>query len=442
MGSMFDLSRRGFLRGMAAIGTAISPLATIRAEAPEPAQKNATMRNVPFERKSRVRVGIIGTGGRGRSLLGDFMGVPEVDIVAICDINPAALAAARRQIAAAKRPAAAEYGKSERDFETLNRRTDVDLVIIATPWNWHVPMAVHAMKQGKHAGVEVPAAVTLKECWELVETSEATRRHCMILENCCYGYNEMLVLNMCKQGVFGTLTHGEAAYIHDLRGLLYANESEGLWRRDPHRERNGNLYPTHGLGPVAQYMGVHRGDRFESMVSMSSLESSLSSFGKKKLAADDPKRKEKYVCGDMNTSIIKTAKGRTIMLQHDVVTPRPYSRLNLIAGSEGTFADYPARIYLDSMGDDRWHDLSEFKERYEHPLWKKNGEYARKYSGHGGMDFLMCARIIECFREGSAPDMDVYDAAAWSAPTPLSQESVKRGGAPQKFPDFTRGHWS
>ncbi len=438
---MFELTRRGLLRGAAAVGAALSPLSLIKAEAVEPPQKHPTMRKVKFEGRSRIRIGIIGTGGRGRSLLGDFLAVPDVDVVAICDINPDALKGAVAQITKAGKPAPATYGATEREFEKLNRRDDIDLVVIATPWDWHVPMAVDAMKSGKHTAVEVPAAVTLKQCWELVDTSEATRKHCVILENCCYGYNEMMVLNMCQQGVFGELTHGEAAYIHDLRGLLFATYSEGLWRRKPHAMRNGNLYPTHGLGPVAQYMGVHSGDRFESIVSVSSVEKSLTAYGKKNLKAGDPRLSEKYVCGDMNTSIIKTVKGRTIMLQHDVVTPRPYSRHNMIAGTEGTFADYPARIYLDSMGNDEWQDLTTFKERYEHPLWKKNGDYARKYSGHGGMDFLMCARLIECMRDGLAPDMDVYDAAAWSAPTPLSEASVAKGGSAQKFPDFTRGNW-
>jgi hypothetical protein len=439
---MQEFSRRRFMEG--SFAALVARFGFVPAGSPgalEPPAKHPTMRNVPFERKDRVRVGIIGTGGRGRSLLGDFVGVPEVDVVALCDINPSALRAAQEQLKKAGRPVAAEYGKSDRDFENLNARGDVDLVIVATPWDWHVPMALHAMNSGKHVGVEVPAATTLADCWKLVDTSERTRRHCVILENCCYGANEMMVLNMCQQGVFGEITHGEAAYIHDLRGLLFADEGEGLWRRKPHQTRNANLYPTHGLGPVAQYMGVHRGDRFASIVSMSSAERSLTAFGKKHLKADDPKRNEKYVCGDMNTSIIRTEQGRTIMLQHDVVTPRPYSRHNLVAGTEGTFADYPARIYLDSMGDDRWHDVKEFRERYEHPLWKRNGDFARKYSGHGGMDFIMCFRLIECFRQGIAPDMDVYDAAAWSAPYPLSEASVRAGGAVQKFPDFTRGNW-
>jgi predicted dehydrogenase len=197
--------------------------------------------------------------------------------------------------------------KGDHDFKNLNQ-LDLDIVHIATPWDWHVPMAVDTMKNGKHAAVEVPAAKTLQECWDLVNTSEATRKHCVILENCCYGESEMMVLQMVRDGAFGEISHGEAAYLHDLRGIVTANEGEGLWRRVPHMQRNGNLYPTHGLGPVAHYMDIHRGDRFDYMVSVSSLEASLSADVKNRFPDGDPKRSEKYVCGDMNTSIIKTAK--------------------------------------------------------------------------------------------------------------------------------------
>jgi hypothetical protein len=303
------------------------------------------------------------------------------------------------------------------------------------------------MKNGKHAAVEVPACTTLKECWDIVETSEATRKHCMILENCCYGENEMMVLGMIREGLFGEITHGEAAYLHDLRGVLTANESEGLWRRLPHTKRNGNLYPTHGLGPVAHYFDIHRGDRFDYMVSVSSAEASLSAYVKANFPDGDPKRAEKYICGDMNTSIIKTLKGRCILLQHDVVNPRPYSRLNSISGTKGIFADYPARIFIDAPKQadgskkEDWDNIDAFREKYEHPLWKKTGDLARKMGGHGGMDYVLNYRLMDCMKRGLVPDITVYDAAAWSAPTPLSEASVAQNGAPQKFPDFTRGKW-
>jgi hypothetical protein len=264
----------------------------------------------------------------------------------------------------------------------------------------------------------------------------------MILENCCYGETEMMVLNMIRDGLFGTITHGEGAYLHDLRKILTSSEGEGLWRRVPHMKRNGNLYPTHGLGPVAHYMDIHRGDRFDYMVSVSSPEASLTEFVKANFPEGDPKRAEKYVCGDMNTSIIKTVKGRTILVQHDVVSPRPYSRVNTIIGTKGAFADYPARIFVDGQEKEEWQDLDAFREKYQHPLWKTTGEMARKMGGHGGMDYIMNYRLMDCLKRGLPPDIDVYDAAAWSAPTPLSEASVAQNGAPQKFPDFTRGKWN
>jgi hypothetical protein len=302
-------------------------------------------------------------------------------------------------------------------------------------------MAVDVMKNGKHAAVEVPNATTLQECWDLVNTSESTRKHCVILENCCYGASEMMVLQMVRDGFFGEITHGEAAYLHDLRGILTANEGEGLWRRFPHMKLNGNLYPTHGLGPIAHYMDIHRGDRFDYMVSVSSKEASLSAYVKEKFPEGDPKRAEKYICGDMNTTIIKTVKGRSILLQHDVVNPRPYSRLNMVQGPKGIFADYPPRVFVDGQKDEEWQKLDDFKDKYEHALWKNNGEMARKTGGHGGMDYIMNYRLMDCVKRGLVPDIDVYDAAAWSAPAALSEASVAANGAPQKFPDFTRGHW-
>jgi len=404
--------------------------------------KNAapTMMGVPFQARETVRLGIIGVGGRGTSLLHDLLAIDNVEIKAICDLVPEKVERAQKAVTDAGHPKPSGFNQGDWDFKNLNQ-LDLDIVYIATPWNWHVPMAVDAMKNGKHAAVEVPAATTLQECWNLVNTSETTRKHCVILENCCYGASEMMVLEMVRDGFFGEITYGEAAYIHDLRKILTSSEGEGLWRRFPHLQRNGNLYPTHGLGPVAHYMNIHGGDRFDYMVSVSSAEASLSSFVKANFAEGDPKRAEKYICGDMNTSVIKTVQGRTILLQHDVVNPRPYSRLNLISGTKGAFADYPPRIFVDGQKDDEWQKIDAFRERYEHPLWKNNGEVARKTGGHGGMDYIMNFRLMECLKRGLPPDIDVYDAAAWSAPTPLSELSVQQDGAPQKFPDFTRGNW-
>ena len=228
-------------------------------------------------------------------------------------------------------------------------RDDLDLVIIATPWDWHVDMAVAAMKHGKHAAIEVPAATTIEDCWRLVDTSEETRRHCMMLENCCYGANETTVLRMAHAGLFGDLLYGEGAYLHDLRDELFSNKGEGLWRRDFHTRFNGNLYPTHGLGPVANYMGINRGDRFDYIVSMSTPQRGLDEYRKAHCADTDPRWAERYITGDLNTSLIKTAKGLNITLKHDTSNPHPYDRLNVIGGTKGVFADYPPRIYFDGQ---------------------------------------------------------------------------------------------
>ena len=438
-----NISRRNFMvrTAMGGAGLVIAnDILSDTLSAATPKSTNATMIGVPFEARERVKLGIIGVGGRGTSLLRDLLAVDGVDVKAICDVVPDKVEHAQKMVTDAGQARPASFTKGDWDFKNLNQ-LDLDIVYVATPWNWHVPMAVDVMKNGKHAAVEVPNATTLQECWDLVNTSESTRKHCVILENCCYGASEMMVLQMVRDGFFGEITHGEAAYLHDLRGILTANEGEGLWRRFPHMKLNGNLYPTHGLGPVAHYMDIHRGDRFDYMVSVSSKEASLSAYVKEKFPDGDPKRAEKYVCGDMNTSIIKTVKGRSILLQHDVVNPRPYSRLNMVQGPKGIFADYPARVFVDGQKDEEWQKLDDFKDKYEHALWKNNGEMARKTGGHGGMDYIMNYRLMDCVKRGLVPDIDVYDAAAWSAPAALSEASVAANGAPQKFPDFTRGHW-
>jgi hypothetical protein len=337
--------------------------------------------------------------------------------------------------------APAVYAGSETAFQKLLARDDFDFAYIATPWDWHVPQAIATMKSGKHAFVEVPAATTIEDCWKLVDTAEETRRHCLMLENCCYGETELMVINMIRDGLFGDLLYGECAYLHDLRRLLFEDRSEGLWRRAPHTAHNGNLYPTHGLGPVANYTGVNRGDRFDYLVSMSSPQRGLDAWRTAHVPPDSPKWKEKYICGDLNSSMIKTANGLMITLQHDVVNPHPYDRINLIAGSKGLFRDYPPRIYLDEQKPEEYAPIDAYKDKYQHSLWKGQGALARKVGGHGGMDFLMVYRLVQCMRTGIAPDFDVYDAAAWSAPGPLSEESVKRGSQPVAVPDFTRGRW-
>ncbi len=434
------VSRRSFLQaGMAsAIAIGLSPTQGI-AHLPEGHVHAKSVMNVPFEAKE-PRLGIVGVGGRGTSLLEDMLAA-NAKVRAICDVVPEKAKHAQQLIEKAGQHAPELYTEGDHAYERLVARDDLDLVIIATPWLWHVPMAVAGMQKGKHVAVEVPAATTIDDCWRLVNTSEATRRHCIMLENCCYGYNETLILRMVRAGRLGDLLYGEGAYLHDLREELFSNKGEGLWRRTVHTQRNGNLYPTHGLGPVANYLSINRGDRFDYLVSMSTRQRGLDLYRSAHLEKGDPRWGERYIAGDMNTSLIKTARGMTITLKHDVSNPRPYDRINTIAGTKGIFTDYPPRIYLDGQnGEETWGSLDAFKE-YEHPLWKQEGDVARKAGGHGGMDFIMLFRLLECMRKGLTPDMDVYDAASWSAPGPLSLTSLQSGSAPAKFPDFTRGHW-
>jgi hypothetical protein len=435
------VSRRDLLRGIAA-GTGASLIGSQGAAASPPLGAQRSVIGLPFEARDTVRLGLIGCGGRGSGMLAEFLGVENVRVTAVCDVVKESALKARAGVERVGQKSPAVYAGGDHDFENLLQRDDVDAAYIATPWDWHVPMALAAMETGKHAFVEVPAATTVEDCWKLVDTSEKTRRHCMMMENACYGETELLVLNLVRDGIFGDLLYGEGAYIHDLRRLLFEDAGEGLWRRVPHTRHNGNLYPTHGLGPVANYMGIQRGDRFDYLVSMSTRERGLDAWREAHVPKDSPKWKEKYVCGDMNTSLIRTAKGLVLTLRHDVVNANPYDRVNQIAGVKGIFRDYPPRIYFDNPGgQDSYTPIDKYKGQYEHSLWKRQGELARKLGGHGGMDFVMVYRLVECMRKGLAPDMDVYDAAAWSAPGPLSEVSVANGSAPVKFPDFTRGHW-
>ncbi|MBK8247656.1 MAG: Gfo/Idh/MocA family oxidoreductase [Gemmatimonadetes bacterium] len=439
-----SVDRRDFLKLGAVVGASLATghPTPVGFAAPATAPIADTMMGVPFERTATPRIAIVGTGLRGRSVLHELLGVGNVKIAALCDTVPAKVAMAMEQVRKAGHTyEVPTYSGSERAFEQLVARDDIDLVYTATPWEFHVPVCLAAMRAGKHAVTEVPAAYTMEELWQLVDTSEATRRHCIMIENCNYGYNELLVLNMVRAGVFGDLKHGGAAYNHDLRSILFENRDEGLWRRWHHTQRSGNLYTTHGLGPVAFYMDINRGDRFEYMVSMSTPEMGLSKWRADNPDRERPKDRERYLNGDLNVSLIKTANGRTIRLEHDVTSPRPYSRINSIQGSMGIFEDYPARIYVDGMKPSHaWATLDTFKAQHEHQLWRTLGEQARS-GGHGGMDFIMAWRLVHCMREGLPPDMDVYDAAAWCAPGPLSEASVRNGSAPQQFPDFTRGRW-
>jgi predicted dehydrogenase len=438
-----SLSRRKFFKMGAASAVTLSVMNMARANAqgasvPE-ATTHGTMIDVSFEKRN-PRIAMIGVGGRGTSLLNNLLAA-GAQVVALCDVDPEHADHAASLVVAAGQPKPPLFTNGPYAFETMLAKDDIDLVLVATPWSWHCEMGVAAMKHGKDVCLEVPGVVTLDECWKIVKTSEETRKHCMILENACYGYNETLILRMVNDGKFGELLYGEGAYLHDLRATLFSDKSEGLWRRAEHTMRDGNLYPTHGLGPVANYMGIQRGDRFGYMVSMSSRERGLDEYRQAHLKPGDPRFEERYICGDMNTSLIKTVKGLTITIKHTVTTPHPYDRINMIAGTKGIFEDYPPRIYFDEMNkDESWGSIDDFKQ-YAHPLWQKQGEQAAKVGSHGGIDYLMLIRLLQCVREGLPPDLDVYDAAAWAAVGALSVTSVSNGSAPVEIPDFTQGKW-
>ncbi|SEG17097.1 Predicted dehydrogenase [Saccharopolyspora kobensis] len=437
------LSRRSLLRTGAAAGAGLglaglAPGAAA-AQTAWPAAKGETMMGVPFEAHEAIRVGIIGVGNRGASMLPLFLELDGVAITAVCDTSAEAVERAARAVVEQGRPEPAEYSAGEHDFENLLARDDVDFVYIATPWEWHAPMAVAAMRNGKHVGVECPVGVTVDELWELVDVSEQTRRHCIQLENCCYGQNELRVLRMAHDGMFGDLLYGAGAYLHDLRELLFSKTYyAGQWRRAWHTELDGDLYPTHGLGPVAAYLDVNRGDRLLRITSMSTPALGLAAYRQEHLPPDDPAWREKYVKGDATMSLIQTEQGRVIHLVHDVSNGRPYSRLNQLQGTKGVFEDYPPRIYLEPTGaPHEWGNWADYAE-HDHWLWKEVGPGP---GGHGGMDYLMLYRLAQTMRLGLPPDIDVYDSATWSAPFALSAQSIKDGSAPVDFPDFTRGRW-
>ena len=388
-----------------------------------------------------VRIGFVGVGGQGGAHVRNMLRVPGARITAVCDIVPARVALMQKWVVEAGQKEPAGYSRGPRDFERLCETEDVDLVFCATPWEWHVPVCVSAMRNGKHAATEVPAAMTLEECWELVEQAEKSRRHCVMMENCNYGRAEMMVFNMVRQGVFGEILHGEGGYLHDLREIKFANQGEGLWRRAWAMKVNANLYPTHGLGPIANCMDINRGDRFEYLVSMSGPSRGLQNWAQEHFPGGSPQRAEKYVLGDVNVSLIRTARGRTIYVSHDTNLPRPYSRIHLVQGTKGLFQGYPDRVYVEGRSPEhRWEESKAYLEQYDHPLWTDLTRSAEG-AGHGGMDYLEDYRLIKCLREGLPTDMNVYDAAALSAVVHLSRQSNAKRSAAVDFPDFTRGRW-
>lgn len=391
-----------------------------------------------------VRIGIIGLGMRGSGAVERYIHIDNIKIVAICDIIPGNVEKCQKILTKNGFPEAITY-TGENDWKKVCERDDIDLIYVCTHWDLHTPIAVYAMEHDKHVAVEVPAALTIEQCWELVNTAERTRKHCMQLENCNYDFFEMATLNMAQKGLLGEIVHCEGAYIHDLRFLNFdENGYWDMWRLKHLEKEDGNTYPTHGLGPLCHIMNIHRGDKMNYLVSMSTDQFGMSLYAKNKFGDSSEYATREYKKGDMNTTLIKTENGKTILIQHDVTSPRPYSRLHAISGTKGFAQKYPQKGIALEPNAHRFLSESQLDSlliEYAHPIVKEIEEKAKEVGGHGGMDYIMDYRLIYCLRNGLPLDQDVYDAAEWSAIIELSRRSVENNSEPIKIPDFTRGAW-
>ena len=404
----------------------------------------------------RVKMGFMGTGMRGQWVLSLAAKYPEVDIPAICDIDDGMIESALKILKDAGKPEPHVYKNGDEDFLNMVQNETLDGMYIATPWEWHHPMAIAAMKNGMHVGTEVPAALTIDDCWDLVNVSERTGKLCMIMENVCYRRDVMAVLNMVQQGMFGELLHCQGGYQHDLRhvkfndginpyggGVEFGEKgfSEAKWRTQHSVDRNGDLYPTHGLGPVSTMLDINRGNRMMHLTSTATQSRGLHKYIVDQGGPDHPNADVDFKCGDIVTTVIKCANGQTIMLSHDTNNPRPYSLNFRVQGTQGIWQKDAQSIYIEGISPEshRWESEDQYLEKYDHPLWKKFENQASG-SGHGGMDFFILRAFIETLKGGD-PVIDVYDAVSMSVICPLSEKSIRLGSAAVKIPDFTRGKW-
>ena len=390
-----------------------------------------------------VRLGMIGLGSRGSGLLGTLLMFPEADVRAVCDLerNRAQHAAQRIEQRTGRR--AEVYAGSEQAWEKLVARGDLDAVIIATPWDLHGRMAVATMRAGKYPGVEVPAAVTTRDCWDLVRTSEQTGIPCMMLENVCYFQRVLTLLRLVREGVFGDILHCEAGYQHDCRSLMFDAQGKLTWRGRHSATMNGNLYPTHSVGPVAQWMNINRGDRFVSLLSMSTPARGVQLYAADKLGPDHELARRDYAQGDLNTTLLKTANGFTVTLYYNILSPRPYDLIQRLQGLKGIYLGTNNSISLDQPGKgaDQWVPFEPYLQKYPHPLWQALAANAAQSGGHEGAEYLMFHDFLKAVRTKAPAPQTVTDAATWSAIVPLSIASVAHGSKPVAFPDFTNGHW-
>ncbi|MCF0173149.1 MAG: Gfo/Idh/MocA family oxidoreductase [Bacteroidales bacterium] len=416
--------------------------------AAEPGQQD--MLGFALEPMDTVRVAFVGVGMRGGDAVARYTHIDGVKIVALCDLYPDRVEKAQQTLANAGFPAAASYS-GEDGWKELCQRDDIDLVYVTTGWQMHVPISLYAMEHGKNVACEVPIAYSVEDCWKLVNTAEKTRRHCMMLENCIYDNFEMTALNMAQQGLFGEIIHTEGAYIHNLEPFW--DEYADNWRMEFNQSHGGDVYPTHGFGPCCNVLNIHRGDKLNYLVSMSTESINGKALAQKKMGV------EEYACGDHQVTLVMTEKGKSMEIQHNVYTPRPYNRMYQLTGTEGFANKYPIEGFTlreANLSDSLkcgYESINEHKflpveirealmKAYQHPIYKEIGEVARKVGGHGGMDYVMDYRLIYCLRHGLPLDQDVYDAAEWCCIGELSAVSDANGSMPVRVPDFTRGRWN
>lgn len=443
------LNRRKFIQAsLAGVAPLVTSSATAEATTRDPAPGKHQL--------EALRVAILGSGFRGQSHIGELIAQPEVAVTAIADIDPEMVRRTQAIFTKAGLPPPTVYDRGPEDYLRLLETEDLDAVIIATPWRWHTPMAIAAMQAGKYVGLEVAGAFSIDECWELVRTHEATGSHLFFLENVCYRRDVMAVLNMVRQGLFGELVHLEGGYQHDLRAVKFNDGKqaygggvefgekafhEARWRTQHSVHRNGDLYPTHGLGPVANYININRGNRFVGLTSMASKARGLHDYIVTNGGEDHPNAEVAFKLGDVVTTMLSTQNGEVVVLHHDTNLPRPYSLGFRVQGTKGLWMDVNDSLHLEGTSPEhRWEPAAAWLERYDHPYWKKDGELAAG-AGHGGMDYFLIKDFVRVAKANIAPPIDVYDAATWLAVTPLSEQSIAAGGSLQTFPDFTGGRW-
>jgi predicted dehydrogenase len=439
-----EINRRTFIKTAAIAGASVSLMPTSL---------------FALRAQQRVKMGFIGTGMRGQWMLWLACKYPEVDIPAICDIDDGMIDSALKILKDGGKPVPRVYKRGDEDFQNMVANEDLDGVYIATPWEWHHPMAIAAMKNGINVGTEVPAALTVRDCWDLVNTSEKTGMNCMIMENVCYRRDVMAVLNMVRQDLFGELLHCQGGYQHDLRhvkfndgknpyggGVEFGEKgySEAKWRTQHSVDRNGDLYPTHGLGPVSTMLDINRGNRMVHLTSTATQGRGLHKYIVDNGDPNHPNSDVEFKCGDIVTTVIKCAKGQTIVLSHDTNNPRPYSLNFRVQGTRGIWMVDNNSIYIEGISPEphRWESDEDYLEKYDHPLWKRfsDAKNTISHTGHGGMDFFILRAFIESLK-GAQPVIDVYDAVSMSVISPLSEKSIRLGSTAVKIPDFTRRKW-